>query len=100
MLVVVGAAAVDVVASRERFLGGTSNPADIRWEAGGVGCRIWRRLPAPKLLLSAVGKDPAGRWLEERIRSEALQGRGRSGVGAAAVLLRLPRHPTACYCAF
>jgi sugar/nucleoside kinase (ribokinase family) len=100
MLVVVGAAAVDVVASRERFLGGTSNPADIRCEAGGVGCRIWRRLPVPKLLLSAVGEDPAGRWLEERIRLEVLQGSGRSGLGAEAVLLRLPRHPTACYCAF
>ena len=47
MTVVVGAAAVDVVARRERFLAGTSNPAAIRWAAGGVGYRIWRRLPSP-----------------------------------------------------
>jgi len=98
---VVGAAAVDVLASRERFLAGTSNPATIRWAAGGVGFRIWRRLPGPKLLLSAVGEDPAGRWLEERLEAEARRSRRRGPTGAAeAVLLRQPRHPTACYCAF
>ncbi len=88
MIAVVGAVAVDVVARRRRFLAGTSNPSAIRWTPGGVGYRIWRRLPAPSLLLSAVGDDPAGRWLEQRI-----------GAGSQAVLLRLPRLATACYCA-
>lgn len=109
MIVVVGAAAVDLVASRARFLQGTSNPAAIRWAVGGVGYRIWRRLPAPRLLVSAVGEDPAGRWLERAIGAEAgrARGRGRSrGRGSGrqrpasqAVLLRLPRQATACYCA-
>jgi sugar/nucleoside kinase (ribokinase family) len=110
MTVVVGAAAVDLVARRERFLAGTSNPAAIRWAPGGVGYRIWRRLPAPRLLLSAVGDDPAGRWLAQRIGAVARQGRARSGRGTAdsvrppvrsgARLLRLPRYATACYAAF
>ena len=103
MIVVVGAAAVDLVARRGRFLEGTSNPAAIRWTAGGVGYRIWRRLPAPRLLLSAVGDDPAGRWLEQAIGAEARrgrgQGRGRQRPASQAVLLRLPRQATACYCA-
>jgi sugar/nucleoside kinase (ribokinase family) len=93
---------VDLVARRGRFLEGTSNPAAIRWTAGGVGYRIWRRLPVPRLLLSAVGDDPAGRWLEQAIGAEARrsrgQGRGRRPA-SQAVLLRLPRQATACYCA-
>lgn len=87
MFIVIGAAAVDVVARRARFRAGTSNPASIRWAAGGVGYRIWRSLPSPKRLLTAVGDDPAGRWLEKRI------------VDSARVS-RHPRFPTACYCAF
>lgn len=95
---------MDLVARRGRFLRGTSNPAAIRWTAGGVGYRIWRRLPAPRLLLSAVGDDPAGRWLEQAIGAEARRSR-RQGRGAGqrpasrAELLRLPRQATACYCA-
>ena len=109
MIVVVGAAAVDVVARRERYVAGTSNPAAIRWAPGGVGYRIWRRLPAPKLLLSAVGDDLAGRWLEGKIGvrrrpAPAGSGRGpRGGRGRArrqdATLLRLRGFPTACYTA-
>jgi sugar/nucleoside kinase (ribokinase family) len=105
VIVVIGAAAVDVLVRRERFLAGTSNPAAIRWAVGGVGYRIWRRLPSPRLLLSAVGDDPAGRWLEQRIAAQAGSRtgrgfRGRSAPAAGACLLRLPHHPTACYCAF
>jgi sugar/nucleoside kinase (ribokinase family) len=112
MIAVIGAAAVDVVARRQRFLAGTSNPSAIRWTPGGVGYRIWRRLPAPCLLLSAVGDDPAGRWLEQRIGEQAgsrraqggrgarrAAGRSRTGPGPEARLLRLPRQATACYCA-
>ena len=110
MIAVVGAAAVDVVARRERFLAGTSNPSAIRWAPGGVGYRLWRRLPSPRLLLSAVGDDPAGRWLEQQVGAEARRGRTRAGRGTAgrprpaaragARLLRLPRLATACYSAF
>jgi sugar/nucleoside kinase (ribokinase family) len=111
MIAVVGAVAVDLVARRQRFLAGTSNPSTIRWTPGGVGYRIWRRLPAPSLLLSAVGDDPAGRWLEQRIREAGSRrgrgtrgarraaGRPRAGPGPQARLLRLPGYATACYCA-
>jgi sugar/nucleoside kinase (ribokinase family) len=119
MIAVVGAVAVDVVARRKRFLAGTSNPSGIRWAPGGVGYRIWSRLPSPRILLSAVGDDPAGRWLEQHIREQAGGGRAagkrrreaagrdrrgaageaRSRPGSQAVLLRLPRYATACYCA-
>ena len=103
MIVVVGAVAVDVVARRQRFLAGTSNPSAIRWTPGGVGFRIWSRLPAPSVLLSAVGDDPAGRWLEQRVQQQAA-GRARQGgrgsaAASTACLLRLPRFATACYCA-
>ncbi len=98
MVVVIGALALDVVACRRRFLPATSNPSDIRWAPGGVGYRIWRRLAAPKLLITAVGEDPAGRWLAERLRSA--RGAGRAGAGGAGVrLLALPKQPTACYTA-
>jgi len=109
MIAVVGAAAVDVVARRQRFLAGTSNPSEIRWTPGGVGYRIWRRLPAPRLLLSAVGDDPAGLWLRERIAAEAKDraengnrrgARGRRASESDVRLLSLPRFATACYCAF
>jgi sugar/nucleoside kinase (ribokinase family) len=93
VVVVIGALALDVVACRRRFLPATSNPSDIRWAPGGVGYRIWRHLPAPKLLITAVGEDPAGRWLTERLGSS--RGAGRHG----ARLLALPRQPTACYTA-
>jgi len=93
VVVVIGALALDVVACRRRFLPATSNPSDIRWAPGGVGYRIWRHLPAPKLLITAVGEDPAGRWLAERLGSS--RGAGRPG----ARLLALPKHPTACYTA-
>jgi len=93
VVVVIGALALDVVACRRRFLPATSNPSDIRWAPGGVGYRIWRHLPGPKRLVTAVGEDPAGRWLAERLGTA--RGAGRPGVG----LLVLPKQPTACYSA-
>jgi hypothetical protein len=118
MIVVIGALALDVVACRQRFLAGTSNPAAIRWAPGGVGYRIWRRLPSPKRFISAVGEDPAGRWLAECLtpvrrgtrsgpaaparsggRLATSAGAGRGATGAAARILRLGRLPTACYSA-
>jgi sugar/nucleoside kinase (ribokinase family) len=105
MVVVIGALALDVVACRGRFLAGTSNPAAIRWTPGGVGYRIWRRLPAPKLLITAVGEDPAGRWLAERLEPagggarSGLAATPRRGAGPEVRLLVLPRQTTACYSA-
>ncbi len=89
MIFVFGAVAVDVLALRERFVRGTSNPAEIRLTVGGVGYRIFRYLGCRKRFVGAVGRDALGRWLEERLS-------GEEGVR----LLLLPAYPTACYCAF
>jgi sugar/nucleoside kinase (ribokinase family) len=58
MVFVVGAVAIDVVAIRERFLEGTSNPSDIRLGLGGVGYRIFSNLEAPRRFVTALGVDP------------------------------------------
>lgn len=71
MILVVGAAAVDLVAVRDAFLPGTSNPASIRLSAGGVGYNIFRHLRTPARLLTAVGRDPLSDWLAERIGGDA-----------------------------
>jgi len=89
MICVVGALALDVIARRDRFLAGTSNPASIRFAAGGVGYRIWRRLPPPKSFITAVGGDPAGKWLLAELRAQGERPRA----------LLLERYPTARYCA-
>ena len=47
MICVVGALAVDMLVRRDRFLRGTSNPAAIALEPGGVGYRIFAGLPVP-----------------------------------------------------
>ncbi len=44
MVTVVGAVAIDMIAVRERFLEGTSNPSDIRLGLGGVGWRSFSNL--------------------------------------------------------
>jgi sugar/nucleoside kinase (ribokinase family) len=65
MIWVVGAVAIDLVAMRERFLEGTSNPSDIRLGLGGVGYRIFSNLDAPRRLITALGGDPISRWARE-----------------------------------
>jgi sugar/nucleoside kinase (ribokinase family) len=71
MIHIVGAAAVDLVATRRHpFLPGTSNPAAIRMAPGGVGCRIFRALRAGRRLITALGDDPLSGWLEEALRRE------------------------------
>lgn len=70
MVCVIGAAAVDAVARRERFLRGTSNPSEIRFAPGGVGYRIFRALAVPKTFITAVGSDALGSWLRERLLRE------------------------------
>ena len=88
MICVVGAVALDILVRRERFIKGTSNPASIQLEPGGVGYRIFAALPEPKRLYTALGADFFGRWLAEQI-SERQQ----------LQPVFLERHPTACYCA-
>jgi sugar/nucleoside kinase (ribokinase family) len=54
----VGAVSIDLVAVREKFLDGTSNPSDIRMGLGGVGWRVFSSLETPKLFITALARDP------------------------------------------
>jgi len=70
MVFVVGAVAIDVVAIRERFLDGTSNPSDIRMGLGGVGYRIFSNLECPRRFITALGADPISRWAREVLEAD------------------------------
>jgi len=70
MIWVVGAVAIDMVAVRERFLDGTSNPSDIRLGLGGVGYRIFSNLETPRRFLTALASDPISRWAREALESD------------------------------
>jgi pseudouridine kinase len=70
MIKVVGAVAVDMVAVRDRFLDGTSNPSDIRFGLGGVGYRIFSNLETPKLFITALADDPISRWAREALETD------------------------------
>jgi sugar/nucleoside kinase (ribokinase family) len=70
MIKVVGAVAVDMIAVRERFLDGTSNPSDIRFGLGGVGYRIFSNLETPKLFITALADDPISRWAREALEAD------------------------------
>lgn len=70
MVFVVGAVAIDLVAVRERFLEGTSNPSDIRLGLGGVGYRIFSNLDAPRKFITALAGDPISRWAREALEAE------------------------------
>lgn len=68
MVFVVGAVAIDLVAVREKFLDGTSNPSDIRLGLGGVGYRIFSNLDAPRKFITALADDPISRWAREALQ--------------------------------
>jgi pseudouridine kinase len=70
MVFVVGAVAIDVVAIREHFLDGTSNPSDIRMGLGGVGYRIFSNLEAPRRFITALAADPISRWARETLETD------------------------------
>ena len=70
MVFVIGAVAIDVVAIRERFLDGTSNPSDIRLGLGGVGYRIFSNLDCPRRFVTALGTDPISRWAREGMEAD------------------------------
>jgi sugar/nucleoside kinase (ribokinase family) len=70
MVTVVGAVAIDMIAVRERFLDGTSNPSDIRLGLGGVGYRIFSNLEVPRRFITALGSDPISRWAREAMEAD------------------------------
>ncbi len=70
MIQVVGAVGIDMIAMRERFLDGTSNPSDIRMGLGGVGYRIFSNLDAPRRFITALAADPISRWARQALESD------------------------------
>jgi sugar/nucleoside kinase (ribokinase family) len=70
MICVVGAVAIDMIAVRERFLDGTSNPSDIRVGLGGVGYRIFSNLEAPRRFVTALADDPISRWARQALEED------------------------------
>jgi sugar/nucleoside kinase (ribokinase family) len=70
MIIVVGAVGIDLIAMKERFLDGTSNPSDIRLGLGGVGYRIFSNLDAPKRFVTALAADPISRWAREALEAD------------------------------
>ena len=70
MVFVVGAVAIDLVAMREKFLDGTSNPSDIRLGLGGVGYRIFSNLEVPRKFITALAGDPISRWAREALEAD------------------------------
>ncbi len=88
MIYIIGAVAVDLIAQKNHFMQGTSNPADIRLSPGGVGYRIFRHLNAPKRLITAVGSDVHARWIEDNITEKH-----------EIILKHIPEQKTALYMA-
>jgi len=70
MIWVVGAVCIDLVAVREKFLEGTSNPSDIRLGLGGVGYRVFSNLDSPKRFITALASDPISKMAESMLLSE------------------------------
>jgi sugar/nucleoside kinase (ribokinase family) len=70
MIWVVGAVAIDMVAVRDRFLDGTSNPSDIRLGLGGVGYRIFSNLETSRRFITALASDPISRWAKEALETD------------------------------
>lgn len=70
MIVVVGAVSIDLIAVREKFLDGTSNPSAIRMGLGGVGWRIFASLEAPKLFVTALARDPISLYARDAMGQE------------------------------
>ena len=70
MVWVVGAVAIDMIAMRERFLEGTSNPSDIRLGLGGVGYRVFSNLSTPRRFITALASDPISLWAREALEAD------------------------------
>jgi len=70
MVYVIGAIAIDLIALKERFIAGTSNPARIRYAPGGVGYRIFHSLKTEKCFITALGSDPFSGGLKDLLSTE------------------------------
>ena len=81
MIVVVGAVSIDLIAVREKFLDGTSNPSDIRLGLGGVGWRIFSDLEAPRRFVTALARDPISRYARDALGQRAGSPSRRSPTG-------------------
>lgn len=69
MIWIAGAACVDVVAMKKRFIDGTSNPSSFHIGVGGVGFNIFRSCRAPARFITALGRDPVSRIARETLSS-------------------------------
>jgi sugar/nucleoside kinase (ribokinase family) len=100
MIRIVGAVCIDIVARRDAFTAGTSNPSRIGVQIGGVGYRVYRGLSAPARFLTAIGDDALSGLAARELASDrsatvrvvadagppvyvALMERGRLAVGAS-----------------
>jgi sugar/nucleoside kinase (ribokinase family) len=91
MVWVVGAACLDVVASRARFLPGTSNPARITAAVGGVANRIYQSLASPKRLLTATGDDELSLLVRRSLAGEGVEARVFAGAGPPVYVALMER---------
>ncbi len=69
MIWIAGAACVDVVAMKPRFIDGTSNPSTFHIGVGGVGFNIFRSCRAPARFITALGRDLVSGIARETLRS-------------------------------
>lgn len=100
MIRIVGAVCIDIVARRDAFTAGTSNPSCISVGIGGVGYRVYRGLSAPSRFLTAIGDDELSARAARELAADpaatvrviaaagppvyvALMERGRLAVGAS-----------------
>jgi sugar/nucleoside kinase (ribokinase family) len=100
MIRIVGAVCIDIVARRDSFAAGTSNPSRISVGIGGVGYRVYRGLSVPARFLTAVGDDALSALAGRELAADpsvavrvipgagppvylALMERGRLAVGAS-----------------
>jgi sugar/nucleoside kinase (ribokinase family) len=100
MVRIVGAVCIDIVARRDAFTAGTSNPSRISVGVGGVGYRVYRGLSVAARLLTAIGDDELSALAARELASDpsvtvrvvpaagapvylALMERGRLAVGAS-----------------
>jgi sugar/nucleoside kinase (ribokinase family) len=100
MIRIVGAVCIDLVACRDTFTAGTSNPSRIGVGIGGVGYRVYRGLSGQARFLTAIGDDPLSELVGRELAADpavavrvipaagppvylALMERGRLAVGAS-----------------
>lgn len=71
MIHVVGSVCFDVVAERDSYLPGTSNPATITARLGGVAFNIFSHLTSDRRLITALGDDDFSEIILRMLREES-----------------------------